>query len=413
MGVPEPSRAEVTCERARQLIVVRAAINLLTEDPRHPSGAHWFWARVIPEMAKLLGRDEEIQLMVSPACRPLHEGYGPAVKYIWFPWSNERRVLRVLSEHFYAPLRLPLGKVDVLNTAIVPVVKTCPVVIHIKTMHAFTIKTFPKLAGAYRRATVPRSARLADAIIVNSKSLQSEVQRFIDVPSEKFRLVPEAVDHRLFYPGDREQSRQYLTRYGVTKPFALFVSSLWRYKNCAGLLRAWAAYRTELRSRQLVIVGGGKHADHIAHLHSLAVELGISQDVVWAGPLPQEELPPFYRAADVFVYPSFNETFGLPILEAMATGCPVVTSNLSCMPETAGGAAELCDPKDPLSIGRAILSAVGEKSSWLRERGLARAKQFSWASTASLTLDVYREVGELARARARARRGVGHDDRHE
>jgi len=174
----------------------------------------------------------------------------------------------------------------------------------------------------------------------------------------------------------------------------LFVSSLWQYKNCDGLLRAWALARGELKNRQLVIVGKGRDEKYVAQLHSLAAELGISRDVVFVGAVPLEETVRFYHAADALVYPSLNETFGLPILEAMACGCPVVTSNISAMPETAGGAAVLCDPNDPASIARAIIEAVGPARGRLRVKGLRRASQFTWAATAASTLDVYREVSE-------------------
>src|SRR3979409_2661333 len=95
---------------------LRVAINLLTEDPHQPSGAHWFWPRVIPEMAKRLEPKEKLHLLVSPRSRHLHQGYGPNVRYITFPWSNERRTLRAVSEHLYSPVRLPLSRIDVLST---------------------------------------------------------------------------------------------------------------------------------------------------------------------------------------------------------------------------------------------------------------------------------------------------------
>ena len=100
----------------------------------------------------------------------------------------------------------------------------------------------------------------------------------------------------------------------------------------------------------------------------------------------------FYRAASVFAYPSHNETFGLPILEAMATGCPVVTSDRSAMPETAGGAALLADPRDPESVACALVDACGSDGTLLRKLGLERAQDFTWAATADRTLEVYRQV---------------------
>jgi glycosyltransferase involved in cell wall biosynthesis len=380
---------------------MRVAINLLTEDPEQPSGAHWFWTRVIPEMAKRLESGEELHLLVSPKSRHLHQGYGPNVFYITYPWSNERRTPRTLSEHLYSPLRLPLSRIDVFNTLMAPMVNVSwSLVIHMKTMHAFTtpeaLKPLPRL---YRRMNYPRSARAADAIIINSESLRSEIQRYLKVDERKLKLIYEAVDHDLFKPGDAGEARTSVAQYGVTKPFILFVSSLWRYKNCDGLLRAWALARGELGERQLVIVGAGRDEDYLASLHSLAAELGIAREVVFVGGVPLEETVHFYRAADLFVYPSLNETFGLPILEAMACGCPVVTSDASAMPETAGGAAVLANPNDPASIAQALVEGLGPGRDRLRDLGLRRAAQFTWGATAAGTLDVYREAAEGRRRR--------------
>jgi glycosyltransferase involved in cell wall biosynthesis len=375
---------------------MRVAINLLTENPQHPSGAHWFWTRVIPEMAKRLEAGEELHLLVSPKSRHVYQGYGPGVRYITYPWSNEQRNLRTLSEHLYSPVRLPLSRIDVFNTLMAPAVNfPWSLVLHFKTMHAYTSpESLTPQARAYRRMQYPRSARAADAIIINSESLRSEIRRYLQVDPRKLKLIYEAVDHDLFRPGDAEAARAHVARHGVTKPFVLFVSSLWPYKNCDGLLRAWALARTELGDRQLAIVGHARDEKYLASLHSLVAELGIASDVVFVGGVPLEETVSFYRAADVFVYPSLNETFGLPILEAMACGCPVVTSEVSAMPETAGGAAVLTDPADPASIAKAIIEVVGPGRDGLRDLGLNRAAHFTWGATAAATLDVYREAAE-------------------
>jgi glycosyltransferase involved in cell wall biosynthesis len=380
---------------------MRVAINLLPEDPGSPSGAHWFWTRVIPEMASRLDPGEELHLLVSPKSRALYQGYGPGVRYICYPWSNERRVLRTLSEHLYSPVRLPLSGIDVLNTLMAPALNpSWSLVIHMKTMHAFTApESLSPLARAYRRMNYPHAARAADAIIINSESLRAEVKEYLEVDERKLSLIHEAVDHELFQPGDAAAARHHLASYGVTKPFVLFVSSLWPYKNCDALLRAWGLARPGLGERQLVIVGGGRDEKYIAQLHALAAELGISSDVIFTGAVPLAETVRFYQAADVFVYPSLNETFGLPILEAMACGCPVVTSDTSAMPETAGGAAVLSDPRQPASIARAIANAAGPGRGRLRDAGLRRAAQFTWAATGAATLDVYREVAERRRGR--------------
>jgi glycosyltransferase involved in cell wall biosynthesis len=374
---------------------MRVAINLLTDHPENPSGAHWFWTRVIPEMASRLESGEELHLLVSPKSRHMHQDYGPGVRYITYPWSNERRNLRTLTEHVYTPLRLPLSRIDVFSSLMAPIVSPCSLVLHFKTMHAYTAPgSLTPMARAYRRMQYPRSTRAADAIIINSESLRSEVQRYLEVDPAKLKLIYEAVDHDLFQPGDAAAARAHLTRYGVTKPFVLFVSSLWPYKNCDGLLRAWALARHELGDRQLVIVGPGRDEKYLASLRLLADELGIAGDVIFVGGVPLAETVRFYQATDVFVYPSFNEAFGLPILEAMASGCPVVTSDTSAMPETAGGAAALADPADPASIAKAIIEAAGPGRDRMRDLGLKRAAQFTWGATAAATLDVYREAAK-------------------
>jgi glycosyltransferase involved in cell wall biosynthesis len=371
---------------------MRVAINLLTDHPDHPSGAFWFWARIIPEMAKRLDPGEELYVLTSPRSRRVHENYGPGVSFINFPWSNEQKVLRTLSEHLYAPVRLPLGGIDVFNTLMAPMVNPWGLVLHMKTMHAFTEpESVPLPIRAYRRFSYPRGAQKAGAIIINSNSLRAEIDKYLEIDPSKLRLIYEAVEHSIFKPGDPDEARKIVAGYGVTKPFVLFVSSLWPYKNCHGLLRAWAEARPQLGDRQLVLVGPLRNEKYVAEMRALVAELGIGADVVFVGGVPNETTADFYRAADLFVYPSFTETFGLPILEAMACGCPVVTSDTTAMPEIAGGAAVLTDPAEPSSIAKGMLVALDGRDR-LREQGLVRAGEFTWGATAAATLDVYREV---------------------
>lgn len=381
----------------------RIAINLLTEDPDAPSGAHWFWTQIIPEMARRLEPNEELHLVVSPRSRELYQGYGPQVRYITYPWSNERRMLRTLSEHLYSPIRLPLRRIDVFSSLMAPVPPLlCSLVLHMKTMHAFTTpEAIGKAAVAYRRFMYPRSVGVADAIIINSESLRTEIQQHLDVDTGKFRLIYEAVDHERFTPGNPHVARAKLARYGITGPFALFVSTLWPYKNCEGLLRAWAIARRDLGFQQLAIVGASPDRRYLEELQKLAADLGIAGDVVFVGAVPLDETVDFYRASGLLVYPSLNETFGLPLLEAMACRCPVVTSNVSAMPEIAGGAALLADPRDPVSLATAMVQAAGPAADRLRDLGLRRASQFTWAATASATLDVYRDAVERRQKTAR------------
>jgi glycosyltransferase involved in cell wall biosynthesis len=382
--------------RAADTTTLRMALNLLTDDPTQPSGAHWCWTRIVPEMADRLLPGEELNLMVSPSSRHYFPDDGDGVRGLTFPWSNEHRILRTASEHLVTPFRLPLRHIDLLSTAIAPIVKsTRSLVIHMKTMHAFTVpETLGFAPRTYRRLNYQRSVRIADAVVVNSKSLWAEVDKYLEIDPAKVSLIYEAVDHEIFKPGDRDAARAYVARFGVSRPFLLFVSSLWRYKNADGVLRAWKLIRHELAGRQLVILGAERDQKYSLELHQLVAELGIADDVIFAGGVSNEETVHFYRAADLLVYPSFNETFGLPILEAMACACPVVTSNVSSMPEIAGGAAILTDPHDPSAIARSILEVTGSDVSKLRSEGLRRAQEFTWGAVAEATLNTYRQAAE-------------------
>jgi glycosyltransferase involved in cell wall biosynthesis len=381
---------------------MRVAINLLTDHPEHPSGAHWGWTRMVPEIASRLVDGEELHLVVSPRSKPLHEYPGSNVHYLMAPWSNEHQRLRTLSEQLYLPPRLRAAGIDVFNTLIAPLVRPAPgVVAHFKTFQAFNDPgSLSPAVRAYRRIGYPHTVKMADAIVVNSEDLRAEVLRYLDVDPDKLRLVPEAVDHDTFRPGDPEEARVRVKERGVTRPFVLFVSSLWRYKNAHGLMRAFAQARSSLEGYQLVVVGPLREEEYVGELRRLAEELGIADDVVWVGGVPLEETVDFYRCAKVFAYPSFNESFGLPILEAMACGCPVVTSDRTATQETAGSAAILVDPDDVEQIATALVRACGPDHEALRGRGLERAAQFTWAATAEKTLAVYREVHQ-ARVQAR------------
>ena len=273
------------------------------------------------------------------------------------PGPTSGAALRTLSEHVYSPVRLPLSHIDVLNTLMAPLVNVpWSLVIHMKTMHAFTApEAVAPLARAYRRCGYPRSVQVAEAVIINSESLRSEIKQHLEVDDRKLKLIYEAVDHDLFRPGDLPQAaRPRSRRTGSPSRSCCSCRHCGRTRTataCCGPGR-WRA--AELGDRQLAIVGPGRDEKYGPACTRWPLSSASPGDVVFVGGVPLEETVEFYRAADVFVYPSFNETFGLPILEAMACGCPVVTSDTSAMPETAGRAAVLADPNDPASIARAM-----------------------------------------------------------
>ena len=171
----------------------------------------------------------------------------------------------------------------------------------------------------------------------------------------------------------------------MTKPFVLFVSSLWPYKNCDGLLRAFAAAQAELGDRQLVVVGPGRDDEYVGDAaRARRPSSGIAEDVVWVGGVPLEETVDFYRAADVFVYPSLQRDVRTADPGGDGDcGCPVVTSDTSAMPETAGRARAARRPARPGVHRRRHRRGLRARSgTGCATLGLERAAEFTWAATA-------------------------------
>ncbi len=248
----------------------------------------------------------------------------------------------------------------------------------------------PKIVGVFT-ATVRRAAHRADAILACSESGKQDIVRLLEVPPEKVTAALEGVDETLA-PVERGRAAAELERrYRIATPFLLFVSTLEPRKNVAGLVRAFAQVAAEI-PHSLVLAGPiGWNAEPILE----AIEdAGLGPRIVRPGYVPDSDLSLFYSAADAFVFPSRYEGFGLSVLEAMACGCPVITSNSSSLPEIAGDAAVYVDPDNEAGIATAVRDLVSDDDlrRRLSEQGLERAKQFSWTACAETVLGVYRRL---------------------
>jgi glycosyltransferase involved in cell wall biosynthesis len=195
----------------------------------------------------------------------------------------------------------------------------------------------------------------------------------------------------LCQPLDRAATQEVRAKYQLPDSFILFVGGLNPLKNFSNLLYAYHRLQADI-SHQLVVVGFNRWK--FAHDLELVDKLGLHDRVRFIGFIPDEEIPAFYTLADVFAFPSLYEGFGIPILEAMACGCPVVTSKTGCGPEVAGEAASLVDPYSPSDIAKAISALLtdGVLRQRLRELGLKRAGQFSWPKCAQQTLALFQSL---------------------
>lgn len=235
--------------------------------------------------------------------------------------------------------------------------------------------------------------RRARTLIADSEWTRDDLIRMVGVPANRIHVVPLGVDER-FFPGDATSRADARRRLGLPDRFGLFLSTRDARKNLGVVLAAWPEVWRDCRL-PLVIAGRAPRKGSRVYVDWFA-DLDPSSDD-WLrvlGPVDERNKPDLYRAADVFVFPSRYEGFGLDPLEAMASGVPVVAANATSLPEVVGHAGRLLPPDDPAAWAETVVSIAGnpELASDLRERGLARAAAFTWARTAEQTHAIYRQV---------------------
>ena len=286
--------------------------------------------------------------------------------------------------------RRPVDLLHVQFTA--PPFAPCPVV---ATVHDLAFEhipeTFNRRSWMQLRLTVRRTARRAAHIITPSEYVRRDVMETYGVPAERITVTPEAAAPH-FRPAAPEEVERVRAAYGIEGDYVLAVGSIQPRKNLVRLLRAYGDLRRRRRRDKLprlVIVG--KRAWLYGETLRAVESEGLREHTIFTGYVSETDLPALYTGALLFVYPSFFEGFGLPPLEAMACGAPVVTGDRTSLPEVVGDAALTVDPFDADAIGRAVERLIDDDvlRATLRERGLRRAQHFTWRRTATLTLEAY------------------------
>jgi glycosyltransferase involved in cell wall biosynthesis len=249
---------------------------------------------------------------------------------------------------------------------------------------------------------VTRTLRRATAIVTVSACSRQDLIRTVGVPPERVFVVENAIPASLQPVTDRERLAAVRARHGLGERFILYLGANDLRKNLNRLIRAYAALPPALQdTHQLVVAGRQWPHDHPLYPDPrlVASELGLQDRVVFTGGVPEEEKAVLLSAATVFAFPSLYEGFGLPVLEAMACGTPVLTANTSSLPEVAGDAALMVDPTSvtEISEGLAALLESPERRKALAERGIERASRYRWSDVAERTIQVYeRAAGRRA-----------------
>lgn len=257
-------------------------------------------------------------------------------------------------------------------------------------------QSFSRFFTIRARFLIPRTARRAARIITGSEFCRRDIIATYGSPASNVAVVPHGIEPEFFEESAPKAVQAVLKKYGIKQPYILSVGRLNPRKNLAALVRAYHRLKIEKHiPHQLAIVGKTDYDT----AHTIEEIRGVENEgIVMTGFVLQKELPLLYRGADIFVYASLFEGFGLPVLEAMAAGAPVITSNTTSLPETAGGAALLIDPfsEEDFATAMGRLAEDEKLREELRAKGRARAREFTWEAAARKTLAIYESVARDA-----------------
>lgn len=307
-------------------------------------------------------------------------------------WPTDNALGRIAWEQCLQPRTLRRIEADLAHGPVFvgPLLSPCPVVL---TIHDLSFIRFPALFRPSNRLYLSvfarLSARKARRLIAVSRHAASEARRLLGVPREQIDVVHNGVD-RGFRPLPAQAVEAFRSHKHLPERYLLHVGTLEPRKN---LIRLVEAFDRACDDSMSLVLAGGK-GWYYNEVFAKVEELQLGNRVAFAGYVPDGELPLLYNGAFSLVYPSLYEGFGLPILEALACGTPVLTSTSSSLPEVAGDAALVVDPRDVDDIARGIRQLMVDDTlrEELRERGLARAQQFSWQRTAQETARVYGRI---------------------
>jgi len=309
-------------------------------------------------------------------------------------WPTDQPVLRIVWEQVFLPAVCVRERLSLLHglAFVSPLLCSCQTVI---TVHDLSFALFPEFFrgpnGTYLRLFTRMACRRAAKVIAVSENTRADVMRLYGVPSERVAAIPHGVSPT-FHPRPAAQVAEFRRARSLPDHFILFVGTLEPRKNLVRLIEAYSNLKCQIPNTQLVLIGG--KGWYYSQIFAAIERMDLKDRVTFVGYVPNEDLPLWYNAADVFAFPSTYEGFGLPVLEAMACGTPTVTSTASSLPEVAGDAAVTVPPDDvealSAALHRALTDAVLRQE--LSSKGPARAATFTWEETARRTVAVYHQV---------------------
>ena len=336
---------------------------------------------ITKRMSKLEPRCEFVVVESRQFPLPELDGLVNVVR-VQSPMTPSGRIARVVYQNTVLPIFLRRAGIDVLLATcnVLPLGCPMPSVVVAQSLQYFDYpEAYGRLRGTYLRAALRYAGRHANVLICVSESARRDLVRLTGVPTARVWVIPHGISPNITgYVGSIAPA---------SPPYILCVATLYRYKNVSRLLQAFAMLKTQYHVPHRLRIVGGEGDVTMAELTQQANSLGIADQVDLVGPQAHERLAAAYAGASVLVYPSLQETFGFPPLEAMALGIPVVASRASSIPEVVGQAAELVDPLDVEDISRGLRQVLLDpgRSADLSRLGRDRVVGFSWDESARQT----------------------------
>jgi glycosyltransferase involved in cell wall biosynthesis len=396
--------------RPKGLLKVGFNAALLSPSSDHrAAGMHRYIASLLGQLAEISDLAITAFVPAVPDARDLGQAYGlpDSIKLRPAPSRVAGPLGRIPWEQTSLPRRLKKDGAQILHgpAHAMPRFSGIPSVVTVHDLSFFRMpETLPRAKAAYLRAAMRDAAKRAAALIAVSQFTRDELVAVLGVSSDKIHVVPNGCDPA-FRPIPADEIEGWRRAQGLPDRFILTVGTLQPRKNLGTLLEAYAGLHQAVPARNadgnptppaLVIAGAAGWGDH--DLGTRAESLGIAEHVHFPGFVPADDLPRLYNAATCLALPSMYEGFGLPVLEAMACGTPVLVSDASSLPEVAGDAGMRVPPMD-VGAWAAALTAIIEdpqRQRQMRAAGLKRAEGLSWANAAARTAEVYREVAKDA-----------------
>lgn len=323
-----------------------------------------------------------------------HLGRFPQAREVVVPFSNP--AIRLFREHLLMAYHYKKERLDIIHNpkSAISRLKPCKTVTTIFDLIPVTNPETEKwMARIYWKLQIPIAARYADFVITSSEFAKKEIIGRYGTPGDRIKVIPISYNSHCRPIASGPEAETVRKKYFIPDKYLLYVGTIQPRKNIATLIKAYSSLAKTGKIKHKLVITGRKGWLY-GPLFELIKNEGMEEKIVFTGFVPDEELPYIYNGADLFVYLSLFEGFGIPPLEAMACGVPVICSNTTSLPEVVGDAGILVAPADQKAVEEAILRIIGTPSlqKEMRERGLVQASRFSWERTARETLDVYREV---------------------